>query len=82
MPQEEGLTAHRVDSLTRLAFSIYGSPGVYALLVGSGLSRGAQIPTGWDVTLDLARLILGTARLSADFKRAGADVRRLCGAGI
>ena len=55
MPHEEALTAHRVAPLTRLAFSIYGSPGVYALLVGSGLSRGAQIPTGWEVTLDLVR---------------------------
>ena len=55
MPHEEALTAHRADSLTRLSFSMYGSPGVYALLVGSGLSRGAQIPTGWEVTLDLVR---------------------------
>ena len=55
MPHEEALTAHRTDPLVRLAFSIYGSPGVYALLVGSGLSRGAQIPTGWEVTLDLVR---------------------------
>ena len=43
------------DPLTNLAFSVYGSPGVYALLVGSGLSRGAGIPTGWEVTLDLIR---------------------------
>ena len=55
MPHEEALTADRVEPLTRLAFSMYGSPGVYALLVGSGLSRGAQIPTGWEVTLDLVR---------------------------
>ena len=47
--------ANRADLLTQLAFSIYGSPGVYALLVGSGLSRGAGIPTGWEVTLDLVR---------------------------
>ena len=52
---EEAHMAHRVDPLTRLAFSMYGSPGVYALLVGSGLSRGASIPTGWEVTLDLVR---------------------------
>lgn len=45
----------QIDPLTRLAFSVYGSPGVYALLVGSGLSRGAGIPTGWEVTLDLVR---------------------------
>ena len=55
MPHKEAYTTHRTGSLTRLAFSMYGSPGVYALLVGSGLSRGAGIPTGWEVTLDLIR---------------------------
>jgi hypothetical protein len=34
------------DPLTQLAFSIYENKGVYALLVGSGLSRAAEIPTG------------------------------------
>ena len=33
------------DALTQLAFGIYGNPGVYALLLGSGLSRSAGIPT-------------------------------------
>ena len=56
MPYEEFHTAQRADPITRLAFSIYGSPGVYVLLVGSGLSRAAEIPTGWEVTLDLIRL--------------------------
>jgi hypothetical protein len=32
---------------------IHTNPGVYALLLGSGISRTAGIPTGWDVTLDL-----------------------------
>ena len=45
------------DPLTQLAFSVFENPGVYALLVGSGLSRGAEIPTGWEVTLDLIRRI-------------------------
>ena len=31
------------------------SRGVYAVFVGSGVSRGAKIPTGWEVTLDLIR---------------------------
>lgn len=31
------------------------SPGTYALLLGSGVSRAAGIPTGWEVTLDLVR---------------------------
>lgn len=29
--------------------------GTYALLLGSGVSRSAKIPTGWEVTLDLIR---------------------------
>lgn len=44
-----------VDPLTSLAFSLYSGKGVYALLVGSGVSRAAEIPTGWEVTLDLTR---------------------------
>lgn len=38
-----------------LAFAVQSSPGVYALLLGSGVSRAAHIPTGWEVTLDLVR---------------------------
>ncbi|WP_229264031.1 SIR2 family protein [Cohnella cholangitidis] len=36
-----------------LAFSIHSTPGVYAVLLGSGVSRSAQIPTGWQIVLDL-----------------------------
>ncbi len=36
-----------------LAHSIQTSPNVYAVLLGSGVSRSAGIPTGWEVTLDL-----------------------------
>jgi SIR2-like domain len=46
-----------IDPLTALAFSIYENKGVYCLLLGSGISRPAQIPTGWEVTLDLVRRI-------------------------
>ena len=34
-----------------LALSLHHSPGDHAILVGSGLSRAAEIPTGWDITL-------------------------------
>ncbi len=44
-----------IDPIHSLAFSIQASPGVYAVLVGSGVSRAAGIPTGWEVTLDLIR---------------------------
>ena len=46
-----------IDPLHSLAFSIQANPGVYAVLLGSGISRAAKIPTGWDITLDLIRKI-------------------------
>jgi hypothetical protein len=39
------------DPLTQLAFSVYENKGVFAVLLGSGLSRAAEIPTGWEITL-------------------------------
>ncbi len=45
------------DPITQLAFSMFENKGVYALLLGSGLSRAAGIPTGWEVTLDLVRRV-------------------------
>ncbi len=44
-----------IDPVHSLAFSIQANPGVYAVLIGSGVSRAAKIPTGWEVTLDLIR---------------------------
>ena len=44
-----------IDPVHSLAFSIQSSRGVFAVLVGSGMSRAAKIPTGWEVTLDLTR---------------------------
>ena len=45
------------NNITRLSFLMYENPGVYALLIGSGLSRAAGIPTGWEITLDLIRRV-------------------------
>lgn len=44
-----------IDPIHSLAFSIQANRGVYALLLGSGVSRAAGIPTGWEITLDLVR---------------------------
>ena len=44
-----------IDPVHALAFSIHSTPGVYALLLGSGVSRASGIPTSWEVTLDLVR---------------------------
>ena len=51
-----------IDSVHSLAFSIQANPGVYAVLLGSGVSRAARIPTGWDITLDLIRKIAALGR--------------------
>lgn len=41
------------DSLLRLALSLHCNPGVYALLLGSGVSRSTGIPTGWEIVISL-----------------------------
>lgn len=43
----------QIEPSLAMAISMHAKPGVYALLLGSGISRPAGIPTGWDVVLDL-----------------------------
>lgn len=45
------------DPVTQLAFSVHENKGVFAVLLGSGVSRAAEIPTGWEITLDLIRRV-------------------------
>lgn len=40
-----------------LATSMQAQPGVYAVQLGSGVSTGAGIPTGWGVVKDLVRRV-------------------------
>jgi len=44
-----------IDPILSLAFSVHSNKGIFALLLGSGVSRAAGIPTGWEVVLDLTR---------------------------
>jgi SIR2-like domain len=44
-----------IDPILSLAFSMHSNKGVYALLLGSGVSRSAGIPTGWEIVLELIR---------------------------
>ena len=44
-----------LDPLVTLAFSMRSAPGVYVPVLGSGISRAAEIPTGWEILLDLTR---------------------------
>jgi len=46
-----------IDAILSLSHSVHSSKGVFAVLLGSGISRSAGIPTGWEVTLDLVKRI-------------------------
>lgn len=46
-----------VDPVTSLAVSMQAKRGTFALLLGSGVSRSAQIPTGWEIILNLIRRV-------------------------
>lgn len=46
-----------LDNTTALAYSMFHNKGIYALLLGSGVSRTAGVPTGWEITMDLIRQV-------------------------
>ncbi|MDL2277147.1 SIR2 family protein [Parabacteroides sp. OttesenSCG-928-G07] len=41
--------------ITTISFSVFSNKGVYALLLGSGISKKSGIPTGWDIVIDLIK---------------------------
>ncbi|WP_287042272.1 SIR2 family protein [Mycobacterium sp.] len=45
------------DPYLPLAFSLYSNPGAYAVMAGAGVSRGAGLPTAWDIVVDLVAQI-------------------------
>ena len=46
-----------IDPTLSLAISVSSNKGIYALLLGSGISRSAGIPTGWEVVVDLVNTL-------------------------
>jgi hypothetical protein len=48
--------------IINLVFSMYYNPGVYALLIGSGVSKAAGIKTGWEIVLDLIEQLASSLR--------------------
>ena len=46
-----------IDPLLSMALAVHTQPGAYCLLLGSGVSRSARIPTGWELTLELVRRV-------------------------
>ena len=51
-----------IDPLLSLALAMQSNKGAHALLIGSGVSRSAGIPTGWEVVLDLIRTLAAMKR--------------------
>jgi hypothetical protein len=45
------------DPYLPLAFSLASSPGAHAVLAGAGVSKGAGLPSAWDIEVDLVRQI-------------------------
>lgn len=54
------------DPLVALATSLHSQRGVYALLIGSGVSTGVGIPTGWGVVEALVRRVAAASGASID----------------
>lgn len=46
-----------MNTLLTLAHSIYSNKGIYAVLLGSGISRTSGIPTGWEIMLNIIERI-------------------------
>jgi hypothetical protein len=46
-----------LEPVLKVALSLHNNPGIYALLIGSGISRSAGVPTGWEIVLDLIRKV-------------------------
>ena len=42
-----------IDPMISLSFSVHSNKGVFALLLGSGVSTAAGIPTGWQIIMDM-----------------------------
>ena len=57
-----------IDPVHSLAFAVQTHPGIYAPLIGSGVSRAAGIPTGWEIVEDLIRKLAVTTNEQADPK--------------
>ena len=55
-----------IDPVHLLAFAVQTHPGIYALLLGSGVSRASGIPTGWEIVIDLIRKLAAADGDSAE----------------
>ena len=61
----------RLDPFIGLATAVHSAPGVYALLLGSGISTAASIPTGWAIVTDLVRRAAAADNVAAEVATTG-----------
>jgi SIR2-like domain len=66
------LDVSMIDPLVSLVHAVYSNKGIYAVLLGSGISRAAGIPTGWEITLELVRRIAQAEGVSEEIVDPGA----------
>jgi len=52
-----------IEADLKLALALENNPGIYTLLLGSGISKSSRIPTGWDIVRILIRM---TAKLKEE----------------
>lgn len=55
-----------IDPVSSLAFSMHANKGVFAVMLGSGVSRPARIPTGWEITIELVRKVAALAKADCE----------------
>jgi hypothetical protein len=53
-------------AFSRWPFSLFSNPGAYAVLAAAGVSRGAGLPTAWDIVVDLIQQIAGDETANID----------------
>ena len=46
-----------IEPTVSLALTLESNPGVYACLLGSGVSATSGIPTGWGIVVDLIQRV-------------------------
>jgi len=53
-----------LEPINQLALAIQQYKGMFALLIGSGVSSAAGIKTGWEIVLDLIRHVAAAEALA------------------
>lgn len=64
--QDPASSPLRFDPRVSLATALASQPGVYALLLGSGVSTEAGVPTGWGVVENLVRRVAAASGSTID----------------